>query len=274
MKRFFKRGLDRYKKYLLENRYEKVTYQLYTTAIEEAINYIKIEDRFVDLTLYKNFLFSKKLAPKTILEKILAIKNFVKFLNKEYQLHLRVVGAEKIKVKKKKKELKYATIEEIKTALKVATPLERVLIILTFGTGAKAKEIASLKMDKIDIKNKTIEFNSGKKIELHPTIVKELENYIDETSPSYFLFETAEKEHIPQEQLYYHIHKSFKRVELEITYSMLKNSFAIYLLKNSGKVDIVGKLLGYEFADKLNKDKKIDTQKKFQTYVKAHPLCF
>jgi site-specific recombinase XerD len=228
----------------------------------------------VDLTLYKKFLFSKKLAPKTILEKVLAVKNFVKFINREYQLHLRVVGVEEIKVVKKRKKLKYATIEEIKTALQVANPLERALIILTFGTGAKAKEIASLKMDKIDIKNRAIELNSGKKIELHPTIVKELENYIDETSPSYFLFETAVKEHITQEQLYYHIHRSFKRVELKITYSMLKNSFAIYLLKNSGKVDVVGKLLGYEFADKLRRDKKVDTQKKFQTYIKAHPLCF
>lgn len=209
---------------------------------------------------------------KTIVKKLSAIRSFVKYLEDQCLMSVKLIGDESIKVPQSlPKPIEQTYIDEV---LSKANLEEKLLISMLYGLGLRISELSDLKLE--DIKEKWVQIHGkGNKVRELP-LLDELQRliavYVKDKMPKKYLFE---KGNAPMNaaQLRYKLSKLFKQVGIKATPHQLRHSFATHLLNNGARISDVSELLGHETMATTQVYTKLGSAKKMQEYMKAHPLA-
>ena len=209
---------------------------------------------------------------KTIVKKLSAIRSFMKYLEDQCHLPVKLIGDETIKVPQSlPKPIEERYITEV---LDQANLEEKMLISMLYGLGLRISELSLLKLE--DIKGKWIQIhgkgNKVRELPLLPELQKLIRVYTKEKNPKNYLFE---KGNAPMNaaQLRYILTKLFKEAGLKVTPHQLRHSFATHLLNNGARISDVSELLGHETMATTQVYTKLGSVKKMQEYMQAHPLA-
>ncbi len=247
-----------------------VTYEIALRQMIEVSHFYEEEDRLVlDITPFRFKIVKNH--KKTIMKKLSAIRSFVKYLEDQMHLSIKLISDESIKVPQNlPKPIEEVYIEEVLDKVNLE---EKLLISMLYGLGLRISELSELQL--IDIKEGWVQIHGkGNKVRELP-LLKELEKlikrYIGETMPKKYLFE---KGNAPMNtaQLRYKLTKLFKESGFKVTPHQLRHSFATHLLNNGARISDVSELLGHETMATTQVYTKLGNTKKMQEYMKAHPL--
>jgi len=247
------------------------TYEIALRQMMEVSHFYEEEGfKVLDITPFR-FTIVKN-SKKTIVKKLSAVRSFVKYLEDQCHLPMKLIGDESIKVPQSlPKPIDETYITEV---LAQANLEEKLLISMLYGLGLRISELAQLKLD--DIKGQWIQIlGKGNKVRELP-LLNELQNlitvYVKEKHPKKYLFE---KGNAPMNvaQLRYIITKLFKAAGIKATPHQLRHSFATHLLNNGARIADVSELLGHETMATTQVYTKLGSVKKMQEYMNAHPLA-
>jgi integrase/recombinase XerC len=246
----------------------------YTNTLKEVLalcHYYEDEKEVIlDITplRLKNIGNSKK----TISKKLSTIRSFVKYMQEQEELEIKLIGNSVIKVPKTlPKPIDENLITEV---LKCSSVMEHLIISLLYGLGVRISELSTIKVS--NISNEWIEVlgkgNKSRQIPLLKSLFEEIENYKKKEHPQVFLFE---KEGVPMSssQIRYVFTKVFKKSGIKATPHQLRHSFATHLLQNGARISDVSELLGHSSMVSTQIYTKLGSSKKLNEYSKAHPLC-
>lgn len=247
-----------------------ITYEIVLHQMKEVSHFYN-EDGLIhlDITPYRfEMLHNKK---KTMVKKLSAIRSFVRYLEEQVNIPIKLIGDEAIKAPTSlPKPIEETYIIEV---LNKANLEERLLISMLYGLGLRISELSTLKLD--DIRDKWIQiWGKGNKVRELP-LLNELHNlitiYKKDKNPKKYLFEKGQAP-LNSAQLRYKVTKLFKSVGIKATPHQLRHSFATHLLNNGARISDVSELLGHETMATTQVYTKLGSVKKMQEYMKAHPL--
>ena len=260
--------------YLLDVRgYSEATVETYEIALQqmgEKSHFYEEESlHIIDITPFR-FDISKN-SKKTIVKKLSAIRSFVKYLEDQCHLQIKVTGLESIKTPQNlPKPIEERYIAEV---LESADIQERLMIMMLYGLGLRISELSSLKLSQI--KREWIEVigkgSKSREIPLLPSLYTLIERYRRDFSPREYLFEKG-KSPLNAAQIRYKVSKLFKAAGIKATPHQLRHSFATHLLNNGARIADVSELLGHETMATTQVYTKLGSVKKMQEYMRAHPL--
>ena len=248
-----------------------VTYEIALRQMLEESHVYK-EDGFTVLDITPFRFKIVKNHKKTIVKKLSAIHSYVKYLEDQCHMHIKLIGDESIKVPKSlPKPIEETYIDEV---LSKANLEEKLLISMLYGLGLRISELSMLKLE--DIKDGWIQIHGkGNKVRELP-LLDRLEDlialYVKRRSPKKYLFEKGNSP-MNSAQLRYILTKLFKAQGLKVTPHQLRHSFATHLLNNGARIADVSELLGHETMATTQVYTKLGSVKKMQEYMKAHPLA-
>ena len=213
-----------------------------------------------------------KNSKKTIVKKLSAIRSFVKYMEDQCNLSVKLIGDETIKVPQSlPKPIEEQYIVEV---LEEAKLEEKLLISMLYGLGLRISELSGLKLD--DIKEKWVQIhgkgNKVRELPLLPELHTLITRYRHIKHPKIYLFEKGNAP-MNSAQLRYILTKLFKAKGLKATPHQLRHSFATHLLNHGARIADVSELLGHETMATTQVYTKLGSVKKMQEYMKAHPLA-
>lgn len=261
--------------YLLDVRgYSETSIITYEIALRQMMEvshfYVEGGVSILDITPFRFKIVKNN--KKTIVKKLSAIHSFMKYLEDQCHLPVKLIGDESIKVPQSlPKPIEERYINEV---LDKANLEEKMLISMLYGLGLRISELSLLKLE--DIKDKWIQIqgkgNKVRELPLLPELQKLIRVYVKEKTPKNYLFE---KGNAPMNaaQLRYILTKLFKEAGLKVTPHQLRHSFATHLLNNGARISDVSELLGHETMATTQVYTKLGSVKKMQEYMQAHPLA-
>ena len=248
-----------------------ITYEIALRQMMEVSHFYEEEGMTVlDITPFR-FKIVKN-AKKTIVKKLSAVRYFVKYLEDQCNIPVKLISDESIKVPQSlPKPIEEKYIREVLDSAKME---EKLIIAMLYGLGLRISELSGLKLE--DIKGQWIQIHGkGSKVRELP-LLDDLQTlisqYCDYYHPKKYLFE---KGNAPMNaaQLRYKLTKLFKDAGLKVTPHQLRHSFATHLLNHGARISDVSELLGHETMATTQVYTKLGSVKKMQEYMKAHPLA-
>ena len=220
------------------------TYEIALRQMMEVSHfYEEDEHSILDITPFRFDIVKNN--KKTIVKKLSAVRSFVKYLEDQCHMHIKLIGDESIKVPQSlPKPIEETYIDEV---LSTANLEEKLLISMLYGLGLRISELSQLKLDAI--KGKWIQIHGkGNKVRELP-LLDELQRliglYIKDKHPKKYLFEKGNA-YMNEAQLRYIMTKLFKAAGIKATPHQLRHSFATHLLNNGARISDVSELLGHE----------------------------
>jgi integrase/recombinase XerC len=266
---------EEFLEYLLDVRgYSDTSITTYEVALRQMIevSHFYEEDGLTVLDITPFRFYIVKNAKKTIVKKLSAVRSFVKYLEDQCHIPIRLIADESIKVPQslpKPIEEKYIT-----EVLNSANLEEKLLISMLYGLGLRISELCDLKLE--DIKGAWVQIHGkGSKVRELPLLVELqtlITQYLDSYHPKKYLFEKGNAP-LNAAQLRYKLSKLFKDAGLKVTPHQLRHSFATHLLNRGARISDVSELLGHETMATTQVYTKLGSVKKMQEYMKAHPLA-
>ncbi len=260
--------------YLLDVRgystHSVITYEVALRQMMEVSHFYE-EEGFTVLNIMPFRFNIVKNNKKTIVKKLSAIRSFVKYLEDQCHLSMKLIGDESIKVPQSlPKPIEQTYIDEV---LAMANLEQKLLVSMLYGLGLRISELSELKLESIKGSWVNIRGKGDKEREL--PLLDELQKlislYVKQQNPKKYLFE---KGNAPMNvaQLRYIITKLFKAAGIKATPHQLRHSFATHLLNNGARIADVSELLGHETMATTQVYTKLGSVKKMEEYMKAHPL--
>ena len=248
-----------------------VTYEIALRQMMQKSHFYEEEGkRILDITPFRFQIVKNN--KKTIVKKLSAVRSFIKYLEDQCHMPVKLIGDETIKVPQSlPKPIEEKYIDEV---LQKANLEEKLLISMLYGLGLRISELRMLKLT--DIKEGWVQVhgkgNKVRELPLLDGLQKLVSVYVKERSPKSYLFE---KGNAPMNaaQLRYILSKLFKAHGLKVTPHQLRHSFATHLLNNGARISDVSELLGHETMATTQVYTKLGSVKKMQEYMKAHPLA-
>ncbi len=248
-----------------------VTYEVALRQMRELSN-IYEEDgvTILDITPFRFAIVKNH--KKTIAKKLSAIHSFVKYLEDQCNLTVRLIADESIKVPQSLPK----PIEEqhITAVLEEANLQEKLLISMLYGLGLRISELSTLKLEMIKEHWVQVEGKGSKVREL--PLLKRLHILITQYKQAYqpktYLFEKGNAP-MNSAQLRYLLTKLFNAQGFKVTPHQLRHSFATHLLNNGARISDISELLGHATMATTQVYTKLGSVKKMQEYMKAHPLA-
>ncbi len=248
-----------------------VTYEIILRQMSEVSHDYQEEGlRVLDITPYRFKIVKNN--KKTIMKKLSAIHSFVKYLENQCHIPVKLIGDESIKVPKSlPKPIEEQSIDEV---LAKANLEEKLLVSMLYGLGLRISELSALELK--DIKKEWVQIhgkgNKVRELPLLENLSKLISVYVNQKSPKKYLFE---KGNAPMNaaQLRYMMTKLFKESGFKVTPHQLRHSFATHLLHHGARIADVSELLGHETMATTQVYTKLGSVKKMQEYMKAHPLA-
>jgi len=248
-----------------------VTYEIALRQMMEVSHFYEEDGLTVlDITPFRFKIVKNN--KKTIVKKLSAVRSFVKYLEDQCTMSLKLIGDESIKVPHSlPKPIEERYINEV---LNKANLEEKLLVSMLYGLGLRISELSLLKL--ADIKEGWVQIHGkGNKVRELP-LLDELQRlialYVKEKIPKTYLFEKGNAP-LNAAQLRYILTKLFKEAGLKVTPHQLRHSFATHLLNNGARIADVSELLGHETMATTQVYTKLGSVKKMQEYMKAHPLA-
>ncbi len=247
-----------------------ITYEIALRQMIEVSHFYEEEGLMVlDITPFRFKIVKNH--KKTIVKKLSAVRSFVKYLQEQCHVHLKLIADESIKVPQSlPKPIEEKYIHEV---LNRANLEEKLLISMLYGLGLRISELSSLKLT--DIKKEWVQIhgkgNKVRELPLLDALQKLIGVYVNQKQPKTYLLE---KGNAPMNaaQLRYMLTKLFKESGLKVTPHQLRHSFATHLLGNGARIADVSELLGHDTMATTQVYTKLGSVKKMQEYMKAHPL--
>lgn len=248
-----------------------ITYDIALRQMME-VSYFSFEEgeHILDITPFRFDIVKNH--KKTIVKKLSAIRSFVKYLEDQCHLSVKLIGDETIKVPQSlPKPIEEQYITEV---LEEANSEEKLLISMLYGLGLRISELSGLRLE--DIKEKWVQIhgkgNKVRELPLLPELQRLITTYIEVKHPKSYLFEKGNAP-MNSAQLRYILTKLFKRQGIKATPHQLRHSFATHLLNHGARIADVSELLGHETMATTQVYTKLGSVKKMQEYMKAHPLA-
>lgn len=173
-------------------------------------------------------------------------------------------------IKSPKKEKKIPTVltkDEIKRLIEAANnPKHKLLIELMYSSGLRVSEAVNLKVDDLDLDDKTgtIRSSKGKKdrnIILSINLIAHLKNYLSTKNESSYIFNIKEK-HISTRQAQKIVSESAKKANIRkrVFCHALRSSFATHLLEAGTDIRVIQELLGHSNLSTTERYTKISKE--------------
>ena len=255
--------------------YSQETVRNYEIALNLLLEHHEIEER-KDTTIINIMplrLYLSKHSKKSISARLSAIRSFIKYLNTQQNLNIKLKGAQSIKVPKTlPKPLRQKDILEV---INSSNPQTSLIVTLLYSLGLRVSEVSNLKLK--DIKQEWIRVVEGKgnktrEVPLIKSVKFKLKKYINSSNPKEYLFEKDGKR-LTDYQIRYIIKKEFKKYGIKATPHQLRHSFASDLLKEGARVSDVSELLGHSSMATTQIYTKLTNSTKLKNYLNAHPLA-
>lgn len=292
--------ISEFKYYLEDNlRLSKNTISAYMTDLyqyeEFMVTYEKIDDERdierEDIEKYIQSLKRKKLSKQSISRKIIAIKEFHKFLYKENIT--RENKAENIDTPKPDKKLpSVLSIDEISKMINSIDgddPLSlrnRAMMEVLYSSGLRISELLSLTHNDVHYKEQYLSITGkGDKERIVPLgdyAVIALRKYMGEARDSLLngkksnlLFFNYKGDMMSRQGFFKYIKKLAQDngIEKEISPHTIRHSFATHLLENGTDLRIIQELLGHEDISTTQIYTHLDKSKIKAEYDRTHPLA-
>ena len=248
-----------------------ITYEVALRQMIEVSHFFFEDETYhLDITPFRFVIVKNN--KKTIVKKLSAIRSFVKYMEDQCHLSVKLIGDETIKVPQSlPKPIEEQYIVEV---LEEANIEEKLLISMLYGLGLRISELSGLKLD--DIKEKWVQIhgkgNKVRELPLLPELHTLITRYREIKHSKMYLFEKGNAP-MNSAQLRYILTKLFKAQGLKATPHQLRHSFATHLLNNGARIADVSELLGHETMATTQVYTKLGSVKKMQEYMKAHPLA-
>jgi len=259
--------------YLLDVRgYSDTSITTYEIALRQMleVSHFYEEDgmTILDITPFRFNIV--KNAKKTIVKKLSAVRSFVKYLEDQCQIPVKLIADEAIKVPQslpKPIEEKYIT-----EVLESATMEDKLIISILYGLGLRISELSALELE--DIKGSWVQIHGkGSKVRELP-LLEELQQlikiYISHNNPKKYLFEKGNAP-MNSAQLRYKLTKLFKASGLKVTPHQLRHSFATHLLQRGADLRSVQTMLGHASVMTTQIYTHITKEHLKKSYVQFHP---
>ena len=265
---------------------------------EFMYKYEHVEDvRDIDRELILRYIQSLKrrnLSKASIARKIIAIKDFHKFLYRNPEYRVRTNEAELIDSPKGDKKLPTVlTVDEITkmiNSIDVSDSIglrNRAMIETLYAGGFRISELLDLKITDIHWRESYIKITEGKgnKDRLVPIgemSLIALRNYVNngrddllKDKKTNLLFLSYKGEQISRQYVFKYIKELAKKngIEKEISPHTIRHSFATHLLQNGVDLRIVQELLGHEDISTTQIYTHIDKSKLKEMYDNVHPMA-
>ena len=248
-----------------------ITYEVALRQMMEVSHFFFEDETYhLDITPFRFAIVKNN--KKTIVKKLSAIRSFVKYMEDQCHLSVKLIGDETIKVPQSlPKPIEEQYIVEV---LERANSEEKLLISMLYGLGLRISELSGLKLD--DIKEKWVQIhgkgNKVRELPLLPELHTLITRYTQIKHPKAYLFEKGNAP-MNSAQLRYILTKLFRAQGLKATPHQLRHSFATHLLNHGARIADVSELLGHETMATTQVYTKLGSVKKMQEYMKAHPLA-
>ncbi|WP_417289973.1 tyrosine-type recombinase/integrase [Corallibacter sp.] len=282
---------------LLEKKYSNLTVKAYENDLKdfkdfvashyeqenlEAINYSQIRTWIVALV-------EKSITNRSINRKVSALNSYYKFLLKIGAVEANPLAKHKALKTSKKIQVPFSETE-------VATVLDelyyqddfegirnRLIIELFYSTGIRRIELVNLKLNDLDLPNKTLKVlgkrNKERLVPLLDSVIQTIHKYIDtrktleNIQENTHLFLTKKGVKIYETLVYRIINEYFSIASTKVKKSphILRHSFATHLLNQGADLNAVKELLGHSSlaATQIYTHNSIAELKK--VYLNAHP---
>ena len=285
--------------YLLDKRLSPNTISAYMTDLELygefLVKYQNLKD-IAEVTeehinKYIASLKRANLSKQTISRKIIAIKEFHKYLVSETDI-VKEDPAKFIDLPKPSKPLPVVLskdeIDRMLDSIETDTPLglrNKAMIETLYASGLRISELVGLTLADIHLREKYIvvvgKGNKERMVPLGDMAVVALRNYIEKgrpflsKKPGNTLFYNYQGNSISRQSLYKYIVKLAKDngIEKEISPHTIRHSFATHLLEGGTDLRIVQELLGHEDISTTQIYTHIDRLRLKEMYEHTHPLA-
>lgn len=285
--------------YLLDKRLSPNTISAYMTDLELygefLVKYQNLKDiaevNEEHINKYIASLKRANLSKQTISRKIIAIKEFHKYLVSETDI-VKEDPAKFIDLPKPSKPLPVVLSKEeinrMLDSIETDTPLglrNKAMIETLYASGLRISELVGLSLADIHLREKYIvvvgKGNKERMVPLGDMAVIALRDYIEKgrpflsKKPGNTLFYNYQGNSISRQSLYKYIVKLAKDngIEKEISPHTIRHSFATHLLEGGTDLRIVQELLGHEDISTTQIYTHIDRLRLKEMYEHTHPLA-
>jgi integrase/recombinase XerC len=282
---------------LLEKNYSKLTLKAYVNDLEEFQKFVSSEldsdsianVNYQDIRNWIVSLVESNITNRSINRKISSLNTYYKFLLKIKAIEVNPLHKHKALKASKKIQVPFSEDEmkEVLEALNAVKDFEglrnRLIIELFYATGIRRIELVQLKLNDVDISNKTLKVlgkrNKERFIPLIDSVVDTIglylaeRNKLENIADHSYLFLTKKGVKIYETLVYRIINDYFSKVSTKVKRSphILRHSFATHLLNQGANLNAVKELLGHSSlaATQIYTHNSIAELKK--VYSNTHP---
>tara|TARA_R110002049_G_scaffold116110_1_gene268440 strand:- start:437 stop:1327 length:891 start_codon:yes stop_codon:yes gene_type:complete len=262
--------------------FKQFVFEVFQASSIVDVNYSQIRSWIV-------YLVEQNISNRSINRKISSLNTYYKFLLKTGDIEQNPLVKHKALKTSKKIQIPFSEAE-IKTVLE-DVPFEndfeglrdRLMIELFYSTGIRRIELVSLKLESIDMHNKTLKVlgkrNKERLIPLLNSVVQTIESYLKERNglpyieDAPYVFLTKKGVKIYETLVYRIINDYFSKASSKVKKSphILRHSFATHLLNQGADINAVKELLGHSSlaATQIYTHNSIAELKK--VHINAHP---
>ena len=259
------------------------------TGSEVSIKYLN-DMKISDFRSFLSYLRNKDISSTSIARIISSLKSFFNYLLNINLIESTVVQS--LRTPKQKKSLPRPISSELAIeTIKHAQDMEKEkwiglrnksILMLLYGCGLRISEALNLNFEDINENDYLIIKGKGNKERMVPLmdyVKNDIENYIHECPKNFMkddpLFVGKRLDRLSPRIIQYVLEKIRHNLSLPETATphALRHSFATHLLNSGGDLRTIQELLGHSSLSTTQKYTKVETEKLYDAYSKAHPLA-
>ena len=259
------------------------------TGSEVSIKYLD-DMKISDFRSFLSYLRNKDISSTSIARIISSLKSFFNYLLNINLIESTVVQS--LRTPKQKKSLPRPISSELAIeTIKHAQDMEKEkwiglrnksILMLLYGCGLRISEALNLNFEDINENDYLIIKGKGNKERMVPLmdyVKNDIENYIHECPKNFMkndpLFVGKRLDRLSPRIIQYVLEKIRHNLSLPETATphALRHSFATHLLNSGGDLRTIQELLGHSSLSTTQKYTKVETEKLYDAYSKAHPLA-
>ena len=244
------------------------------TKISKEINYSFIRHWIVVLS-------EKKYSKISINRKIASLKSYFDYLvnieiinSSPLKGHKNLKSSSKIVIPFSEKEID-KVFENFKSS--DMNNRDKLMIEIFYSTGIRRDELINIKLVDILFDSRAIKVtgkrNKQRMIPMLPNLSSNIMDYINNSNPKIYLFESIKSKKLSKSTIYRIINKYFRSVSSKVKISphVLRHTFATHMFNSGADINTIKEILGHASLSSTQIYTKIKLPKIVSDYNKSHP---